>query len=170
MGKEAEERLVPFPFEYALYRIPVSPARHSRASGNPELEVTFQYRQDHLETVLVLWNEESERTQAVSTTPRRPSHSGQPHHRLLPGIGRAVGGPESPPSPAGEYPSLGRRPAPDPGPDLRQRYLLRTAHRLPVESPGRHRHLLRFHRPPALSAMGRRRGAPGAMADWAGTL
>ena len=44
--------LVPFPLEYALYRIPVSPARHSRASGNPELEVTFQYRQDHLETVL----------------------------------------------------------------------------------------------------------------------
>ena len=45
--------LVPFPFEYALYRIPVSPARHSRLRGNPELEVTFQYRQDHLETVLV---------------------------------------------------------------------------------------------------------------------
>ena len=44
--------LGPFPLEYALYRIPVSPARHSRASGNPELEVTFQYRQDHLETVL----------------------------------------------------------------------------------------------------------------------
>ena len=44
--------LVPFPLEYALYWIPVSPARHSRASGNPELEVTFQYRQDHLETVL----------------------------------------------------------------------------------------------------------------------
>ena len=76
-------------------------------------------------------NDESERTQAASTAPRRPSHSDQPHHRLLPGIGRAVGGPESPPSPAGEYPSLGRRPAPDPGPDLRQRYLLRAAHRLP---------------------------------------
>ena len=45
--------LVPFPLEYALYRIPVSPARHSRASGNPELGVTFQYRQDHLEAVLV---------------------------------------------------------------------------------------------------------------------
>ena len=44
--------LVPFPLEYALYRIPVSPARHSRLRGNPELEVTFQYRQDHLETVL----------------------------------------------------------------------------------------------------------------------
>ena len=115
-------------------------------------------------------NDESERTQAASTAPRRPSHSDQPHHRLLPGIGRAVGGPESPPSPAGEYPSLGRRPAPDPGPDLRQRYLLRAAHRLPVESLGRHRHLLRLHRPPALSAMGRRRGVLGAMADWAGTL
>ena len=44
--------LVPFPLEYALYRIPVSPARDSRLRGNPELEVTFQYRQDHLETVL----------------------------------------------------------------------------------------------------------------------
>ena len=44
--------LVPFPLEYALYRIPVSPDRHSRASGNLELKVTFQYRQDHLETVL----------------------------------------------------------------------------------------------------------------------
>ena len=48
--------LVPFPFEYALYRIPVSPARHSRLRGNPELEVTFQYRQDHLETVLTVSN------------------------------------------------------------------------------------------------------------------
>ena len=48
-----EPNLVPFPLEYALYRIPVSPARHSRLRGNPELEVTFQYRQDHLETVLV---------------------------------------------------------------------------------------------------------------------
>ena len=45
--------LVLFPLEYALYRIPVSPARHFRLRGNPELEVTFQYRQDHLETVLV---------------------------------------------------------------------------------------------------------------------
>ena len=44
--------LVLFPLEYALYRIPVSPARHFRLRGNPELEVTFQYRQDHLETVL----------------------------------------------------------------------------------------------------------------------
>ena len=45
-------RLVPFPLEYALYQIPVSPARRSRASWNPESEVTFLYRQDHLETVL----------------------------------------------------------------------------------------------------------------------
>ena len=51
-GTNRPSNLVPFPLEYALYRIPVSPARHSRASGNPELEVTFQYRQDHLETVL----------------------------------------------------------------------------------------------------------------------
>ena len=48
---------VPFPLEYALYRIPVSPARHSRASGNPELEAAFQYRQDQLETVLEVWPE-----------------------------------------------------------------------------------------------------------------
>ena len=46
--------LVPFPLEYALYQIPVSPARRSRASWNPQLEVTFQYRQDYLEPVLVL--------------------------------------------------------------------------------------------------------------------
>ena len=52
-ARSAETLLVPFPLEYALYRIPVSPDRHSRASGNLELEVTFQYRQDHLETVLV---------------------------------------------------------------------------------------------------------------------
>ena len=51
-GIFSEGLLVPFPLEYVLYRIPVSPARHSRASGNPELEVTFRYRQDHLETVL----------------------------------------------------------------------------------------------------------------------
>ena len=51
-GFECPQALVPFPLEYALYRIPVSPARHSRLRGNPELEVTFQYRQDHLETVL----------------------------------------------------------------------------------------------------------------------
>ena len=36
--------LVPFPLEYALYQIPGSPARRSRASWNPQLEVTFQYR------------------------------------------------------------------------------------------------------------------------------
>ncbi len=46
------KRLVPFPLEYALYQIPVSPARRSRASWNPQLEVTFQYRQDYLEPVL----------------------------------------------------------------------------------------------------------------------
>ena len=48
-----EITLVPFPLEYALYQIPVSPARRSRASWNPQLEVTFQYRQDYLEPVLV---------------------------------------------------------------------------------------------------------------------
>ena len=38
-------RLVPFPLEYALYRIFVSPVSHSRASRNPELEAAFQYQQ-----------------------------------------------------------------------------------------------------------------------------
>ena len=37
--------LVPFPLEYALYRIFVSPVSHSRASRNPELEAAFQYQQ-----------------------------------------------------------------------------------------------------------------------------
>ena len=45
-------RLVPFPLEYALYRIFVSPVSHSRASRNPELEAAFQYQQIYLETVL----------------------------------------------------------------------------------------------------------------------
>ena len=44
--------LVPFPLEYALYRISVSPVSHSRASRNPELEAAFQYQQIYLETVL----------------------------------------------------------------------------------------------------------------------
>ena len=38
-------RLVPFPLEYALYRIFVSPVSHCRASRNPELEAAFQYQQ-----------------------------------------------------------------------------------------------------------------------------
>ena len=37
--------LVPFPLEYALYRIFVSPVSHSRASRDPELEAAFQYQQ-----------------------------------------------------------------------------------------------------------------------------
>ena len=38
------DALVPFPLEYALYRIFVSPVSHSRASRNPELEAAFQYQ------------------------------------------------------------------------------------------------------------------------------
>ena len=38
-------RLVPFPLEYALYRIFVTPVSHCRASRNPELEAAFQYQQ-----------------------------------------------------------------------------------------------------------------------------
>ena len=45
------QMLVLFPLEYALYQIPVSPAHRSRASWNPQLEVTFKYRQDYLEPV-----------------------------------------------------------------------------------------------------------------------
>ena len=39
------DALVPFPLEYALYRIFVSPVSHSCASRNPELEAAFQYQQ-----------------------------------------------------------------------------------------------------------------------------
>ena len=70
---------------------------------------------------LNLGNDEIERIQTAPTTPRRPGHSDQPHHRLLPGIRRTVGGAGPTPSPTGEYPSLGRRPPQGPGPDLRQR-------------------------------------------------
>ena len=83
---------------------------------------------------LNLGNDEIERIQTAPTTPRRPGHSDQPHHRLLPGIRRTVEGAGPTPSPTGEYPSLGRRPPQGSGPDLRQRHFLRPAHRLPVES------------------------------------
>ena len=45
-------QLVPFPLEYALYQISVSPVNHSRTSRNPELEAVSQYQQIYLETVL----------------------------------------------------------------------------------------------------------------------
>ena len=41
---DEDSGLVPFPLEYALYRIFVSPVSHSRASRNPELEAAFQYQ------------------------------------------------------------------------------------------------------------------------------
>ena len=87
-------------------------------------------------------NDQSERTQATATQARWPGHTGQPHHRLLSGIRRAVGGAGPADSPTGEYPSSGRRPAPSARPDLRQRHILRAAYRLPVEGVGRHGHLL----------------------------
>ena len=119
---------------------------------------------------LKLGNDQSERTQATATQARWPGHTGQPHHRLLSGIRRSVGGAGPADSPTGEYPSSGRRPAPSARPDLRQRHILRAAYRLPVEGVGRHRHLLRLHRSFALPGMGGRRGIPGAMADGTGTL
>ena len=61
-------------------------------------------------------NDEIKRIQTAPTTPRRPGHSDQPHHRLLPGIRRTVEGAGPTPSPTGEYPSLGRRPPQGPGP------------------------------------------------------
>ena len=119
---------------------------------------------------LNLGNDQSERTQATATEEHRPSRASQPHHRLLPSIRRPVGGAGPANSSAGEHSSFGRRPAPGAGPDLRQRYLLRAAHRVPVEGVGCDRHLLRIHGPSALSRMDRRRGVPGAVADRAGTL
>ena len=65
---------VPFPLEYALYRIPVSPARDSRFRGNPELEVTFQYRQDHLETVLNQYQGGMCISGSLTMTERTPRH------------------------------------------------------------------------------------------------
>ena len=44
------------------------------------------------EARLNLGNDEIERIQTAPTTPRRPGHSDQPHHRLLPGIRRTVEG------------------------------------------------------------------------------
>ena len=120
--------------------------------------------------MLNLGNDESARTQATSTKTRRASRAGQPGHRLLSSIRRPVGGAGTAASPAGEHPSSGRRPAPGAGPHLRQRRLPRAAHRLPVEGPGRHGHLLRFHGSPALPGVGRRRGVLGAVANRAGTL
>ena len=81
---------------------------------------------------LNLGNDQSERTQATATKAGRPSRAGQPNHRFLPGVRRPVGGTGPANSPAGEYASLGRRPAPGAGPHLRQRhihgifYVLRT--------------------------------------------
>ena len=119
---------------------------------------------------LTLGNDQSERTQAASTGPGWPGCADQPDNRLLSGIRRPVGGPGSTPPPAGEYPSLGRRPAPGPRPDLRQRYLLRATHRLPVEGLGRDEHLLWLHGPSALSRMGHRWGVLTTVAGGSGTL
>ena len=55
-------------------------------------------------------------------------------------------------------------------PHLRQRHLLRVAHRLPVEGLGRHGDLFRVHRAPALSGVGCRWGVPGVVAGGTGTL
>ena len=115
-------------------------------------------------------NDQSERAEATPARARWPSRSSQPHHWLLSGIRRPVGGAGPITSPAGEYSSFGRRPAPGPGSNLRQWYLLCAADRLPVEGVRCDGHLLWLHGPSALSRMGRRRGILAAMAGGAGTV
>ena len=115
-------------------------------------------------------NDESERTQAASTGPGWSNRPGQPHHRLLSGIRRPVGSTGPITSPAGEHSSFGWRSAPGSGSDLRQRHILRAAHRLPVEVVGYDGYLLRLHGPSALSTMGRRRSISAVMAGGAGAL
>ena len=68
LGANVASVLVPFPLEYALYQIPVSPARRSRASWNPQLEVTFQYRQDYLEPVLGQSDDDDGQTRRMAMT------------------------------------------------------------------------------------------------------
>ena len=86
-------------------------------------------------------DDQSKRTQVTPAPPRRPNQATQPHHQFLSGIRRPVGGAGPTDSQAGEYPPFGRRTAPGSRPDLRQRYLLRAAHRLPMKGVGRHEHL-----------------------------
>ena len=117
-----------------------------------------------------LEDDESERAQVSATEACQPTRSSQPHHQFLSDIRRVMGGVGPFASPASEYPSFGWRPASGSRPDLRQRHLLRAAYRLPVEGVGRHGHLLRLHRPFALSGMGCRRGVPGAVAGGTGKL
>ena len=83
----------------------------------------------------------------LPTCPRRPVA----HPRRPLGADRAA--PATPTAaPAGLPQPQGRRP---PG---HGRHLLRAPHRLPVERPERHRHLLQLLGPPPLPGVGRRRG------------
>jgi hypothetical protein len=69
---------------------------------------------------------------------------------------RPVGAPPAPDPQARPPPPLRRRQTPQARPRLPGRHLLRPAHRLPVESPGRHPVLPRLDRPRPLPGVGRR--------------
>ena len=76
---------------------------------------------------LDFWHDKSQRSETqAQSDPTNGTH--QSDHRLLSGIGRTMGGPGALATPAGKYPSPGRRSAPGPQPDLRQRHLLRAAY------------------------------------------
>ena len=101
-------------------------------------------------------------------------YANQSHHRRVPDLRRALGGAGCHliPQHVNTHRFGGGRPRvpdtsalrDDSGPHLLlslAEHLLRAAHWLPVEGAGRHGHLLRVHRPPALSGMGCRWGVPG---------
>ena len=84
-------------------------------------------------------NDQSERPQAASSEACWACHQNQSHHRCVPGLRRAVGSAGAPDPRACEHPSVRRGPTAGSRPYLRHWHLLRAAHRLPVESLGRHR-------------------------------
>ena len=63
-----------------------------------------------------------------------PSRQYQPHHRRFPDLRRVVGRAEAVDPQARQHPSVWRWATQGSRPHLRQRHLLRAAHRLPVES------------------------------------
>ena len=86
----------------------------------------------------------------------RPTAPTNPHHRIVSGVGRVMGGIGPITSSAGQYPSLGRRQIPGARSNLRQRYFLCVPHWLPMEGVRFNGNLLRLHGPSAVSTMGRR--------------
>ena len=122
-------QLVPFPLEYALYRIFVSPVSHSRASRNPELEAAFQYQQIYLETVLAWAYAEPQAGPQGPQQSRKPSPGSNPweHPHQPPSFRRPV--------------RFGRRnPQPSPGAEAslhKVRPRLQTTKRCCASRPGR---------------------------------